>query len=265
MSGTPGLIGSAKEHPARRQLERLLPYSAAIGSGIVIDSFGKTSKQQDIIIYDRQCCPVFSINDTPEATFYPCEGVIAVGEVKSTMNTKEVLDSIAKIQSVKKLRRASIPVNGLDGLPTFPWRQYGDSGGLFGTVAQQYDQAHNELDQIYSFVLCAKFGLIGTSMHKLVTAALAQMSKEEAPNAFISLEDGFIVPQSSSLNSLLLSLHGATGMSFCAEKEKAFLFLLTRLNHCVRSGRTVSIGAFDKYFLETPDEFHTTRMEFVAA
>ena len=267
MGGTPGLIGSAKEHPARKQLERLLPHSAAVGSGLVIDSYGRTSKQQDIIIYDRQCCPVFSVNDTPEATFYPSEGVIAVGEVKSTMNTKELLDSVKKIQSVKSLRRFATPTDGLDGKPTLPWRQYGSPSGVFGLASEQFDQDSNELDQIYGFVLCAKFGLIATSMHKLVTDTLAHVIKYEAPNAFISLADGFIVPQDAVQNRLTLSLHGATGMSFCAEPDKAFLFLITRLNHYVRNGRAPCVEAFDRYFSTAPDEvstFSTTTIEFGA-
>jgi hypothetical protein len=81
-AGTPGLIGAAKKHPARVQLERLMPGGVAVGSGIIVDSYGQASRQQDIVIYGK-LCPVFTHNDAPEATHFPVEGVIAVGEVKS--------------------------------------------------------------------------------------------------------------------------------------------------------------------------------------
>ena len=41
--------------------------------------------------------------------FYPCEGVFAVGEVKSTIGTKEAKDVIRKIASVRRLSRFARP------------------------------------------------------------------------------------------------------------------------------------------------------------
>jgi hypothetical protein len=89
----------------QRKLEHLLPVGIGVGSGCVIDSFGGTSKQQDVILYEKAFCPIFSVNDTPETTYYPCEGVIAVGEVKSTVASKELTDIFKKIHSVKMLKR----------------------------------------------------------------------------------------------------------------------------------------------------------------
>ena len=67
--------------PVRHRLEQILSRGIAVGSGCVIDSYGNVSRQQDVVLYEREICPVFSINDTPEARYCPCEGVIAVGEV----------------------------------------------------------------------------------------------------------------------------------------------------------------------------------------
>ncbi|MCD4818836.1 MAG: hypothetical protein K8S23_09105 [Candidatus Cloacimonetes bacterium] len=98
---TPVLVGTAKENEIRRKLEDIFPSSIGLGSGCIIDSYGHTSNQTDIILYEKEICPVFCINNTPESTYYPCEGVIAVGEIKSTLKTKELVDSMAKIESVK--------------------------------------------------------------------------------------------------------------------------------------------------------------------
>ena len=76
---TPGTVGSAMEQPVRKQLEQILPRGLAVGSGFVIDTYGGTSRQTDIVLYERDICPVFSINDTSETTYYPCECVVAAG------------------------------------------------------------------------------------------------------------------------------------------------------------------------------------------
>ena len=101
-AGTPGLVGASKEHPARLLLSQLIPDGFGIGSGIVVDSHGNMSKQQDLVIYET-FAPIFSINNTPEATFYPVEGVVAVGEVKSKLAKEQLRDSFEKIRSVKSL------------------------------------------------------------------------------------------------------------------------------------------------------------------
>ena len=48
---------------------------------------------------------MFSINNTPGTTYYPCEGVIAVGQVKSILNRQHLKDEFRKIASVNRLRR----------------------------------------------------------------------------------------------------------------------------------------------------------------
>ena len=102
---TPGLVGSAIENSVRCELECLLPRGISVGTGCVIDSYKKTSRQIDVVLYERDICPVFRVNNTPEATYYPCEGVIAVGEIKSILNSTSLEDAFKKIESVKTLKR----------------------------------------------------------------------------------------------------------------------------------------------------------------
>ena len=106
---TPGTVGAAMEQPVRDQLDQVLPRGIAVGEGFVIDSYGGTSRQQDVVLYERGICPVFSINQTPETTFYPCEGVIAVGEIKSSLDRESLKDAFKKVASVKALRRHIVP------------------------------------------------------------------------------------------------------------------------------------------------------------
>ena len=87
---SPGQIGSAREVPVREKLMQLLPRGVGVGSGCVIDSFGNTSRQMDVVLYEKEMCPVFAINEDPASTYYPCEGVIAVGEIKSAIDSREL-------------------------------------------------------------------------------------------------------------------------------------------------------------------------------
>lgn len=68
---TPGTIGTAMEGSAIRPLKNVLPRGVAFGSGFVVDTAGRTSRQMDVILYERDICPVFSVNDQPETTYYP--------------------------------------------------------------------------------------------------------------------------------------------------------------------------------------------------
>ena len=71
-----------------------------VWSGCVIDSYGNTSRQMDVVLYEKEVCPVFAINEDPAETYYPCGGVIAVGEVKTAIDSSELVDIFKKVKSV---------------------------------------------------------------------------------------------------------------------------------------------------------------------
>ena len=173
---TPGQVGSAREHPLRRKLTQLLPGGVGIGSGCVIDSFGNTSKQMDVVLYEEDLCPVFSVNEDPAATYYPCEGVIAAGEVKSVLDSRELEDTFKKIASVKRLRRyAQLSPSGRPRMADYvAFRKYGSLNSAVTPSPGDYNQDLHPSDQIYGFslvgrlklareTLCSKFIELSTS------------------------------------------------------------------------------------------------------
>ena len=142
----------------RDQLDQVLPRGIAVGEGFVIDSYGGTSRQQDVVLYERDICPVFSINQTPETTFYPCEGVIAVGEIKSSLDRESLKDAFKKVASVKALRRHIVPnfmPHPETGQPIPLNRNYltprGDS-----IINMDEGQKDQERLQIFGFVLAGE-------------------------------------------------------------------------------------------------------------
>ena len=152
---TPELVGDAMEQPVRDRLEQILPRGIGVGSGCVIDTKGGTSRQMDVVIYERDLCPEFCINNSPETTYYPCEGVIAVGEVKSVIGKRELADAFRKIRSVKELHRAFKKTED-DG---YVGRRYCDHGSA--TALGFYWDRTNKGD-IFGFVLAEKSNIAVT-------------------------------------------------------------------------------------------------------
>ena len=102
-------IGSNKELSVISKLKDVLPEGIGIGSGFVYDSSGRVSNQCDIILYESEFALKCCINDNEKDTYYNCESVIAVGEVKSTCGEREMRDVLTKFNNLAKLERYLSP------------------------------------------------------------------------------------------------------------------------------------------------------------
>ena len=91
------LVGSAREFIVKRVLRAILPPIVHIGSGKVVDSHRKKSRQIDIVIYDSRF-PVFEIQSGIE--IYLLEGVIATIEVKSILTKKSLFEALENTLSL---------------------------------------------------------------------------------------------------------------------------------------------------------------------
>ncbi len=188
---TPGSVGAAKEKPARDRLEHLLPPGIGVGSGHVIDSHQKTSRQMDVVIYEKSICPVYCINDTPETTYYPCEGVIAVGEIKSSLASDELADIFEKIASVKTLKRYSKqkaerrPMYELD----VPYRKYGTTTPVMQRLpgVSDYNQEDISFDQIYGFALAGVLKLKPETLCSKFIEHATEVGASSSPNIIVLL------------------------------------------------------------------------------
>lgn len=89
------------------------------------------------------------INDDTANTYYNCESVIAVGEVKSDASIYDVRDSIDKLVKVKQLKRYND--NG------YVFRKYFSPITITDSLKGNkipYNSDDNNLAQIYTFLLC---------------------------------------------------------------------------------------------------------------
>ena len=188
---TPGLVGSAKEHPVKKKLEHILPSGIGVGSGCVIDSYGNTSRQMDVVLYEKNICPAYFINGAPETAYYPCEAVVAVGEIKSSLRSRELEDIFRKIESVKRLKRFSEKLlsERVVSFLSVPYRRYGTTAPVthqsFGDM--DYNQEDNSLDQIFGFALAGELKLKAqTFCEKFVDRARA-MELNLTPNLIVTV------------------------------------------------------------------------------
>lgn len=249
---TPVLIGSAREKEVIRKLELLLPNGVGIGSGCVIDSYGNTSKQIDIIIYEKNMCPIFCINESPETTYYACEGVIAVGEVKSALNKKELKDIFEKSSSVKQLTRHSVKEKTGFGNEAYPYRKYNSTTSIIGAIDENFDQKNKIHDQIFFFAICGKLETGITALLKNINSCLIDFPKNLEMNLISILDTGSIIFINEEENNITHEARSAD-VIFCHNiPDESFPFLLQTLYQAIHSGRSVPIKAFNRYLNNSP-------------
>ena len=284
---TPSTVGSAAEQPVRSQLEQVLPRGVGVGEGFVIDSYGGTSQQQDVVIYERDLCPVFSINQTPQTTYYPCECVIAVGEIKSWLDRKSLDDAFKKVSSVKALRRHTVTdfmPNPTTGEPISLKRNYlSPQGDSIVEVSEGSEQ--KERGQVFGFVLAGESRLTCNSLVAAFQAGAAGMEESQVPNVLVTL-DGCVAcwgkfgrQKRREVRKTGRGTYGvavrkggpegwqpswsaamATHVGGCQDSDP-FRMLVRWIRQGVELGRTSDVRSFDRYF-EAKSTGHSTTQWF---
>ena len=271
---TPSTVGTAAEQPVREQLEQILPRGIGVGEGFVIDSYGGTSRQQDVVLYERDICPVFSINRTPQTTYYPCEGVIGIGEIKSSLDGNLLQDAFQKVASVKQLRRHTVHgfmPNPTTGEPIPSRRNYLTPRGDSIVRLDEGLEAKERL-QIFGFVLAGESRLKHETLVAHFLACAAQVGDSLSPNLLATLDGhsiswGNIAKQERK--ETYQSKEGTYGVrvhkdgpeswetSWSAKtathvgghkNTDAFRLLVRWIKQGAELGRTSSVRSFDRYF-----------------
>ena len=272
---TPSTVGSAAEQPVRDQLEQVLPRGVGVGEGFVIDSYGGTSRQQDVVLYERDICPEFSINRTPQTTYYPCEGVIAVGEIKSWLDRASLEDAFKKVASVKALRRhavAGLMPHPTTGKPIPLKRNYLSPRGDDSVIRLDQGPEQKEREQIFGFILAGESRLSRELLAAAFAALAAGKDESRLPNLLVTL-DGYVVKwgkiAKGERKEVRKSADGTYGVtvykdgpegwqsSWCAatathvggsEEPETFRLLVRWVRQAAEQGRTSHVRSFDRYF-----------------
>lgn len=165
----PGEFGVYRELLIHNWLRLYIPKKYGISSGFIINSENKISTQCDIIIYDIYHTP--QIQTEENQNFFPIETVLAVGEVKSDINTfSDLKKFVEKLSEVKKMRS-----------------EVKKPKPYFKPFPGNFDLEKNPYDNVFTFLVCNKFHFdpIGQKFN-------VNIDKIHRPNLILSLNDGLI-------------------------------------------------------------------------
>ena len=250
---TPGLVGSAIENPVRNLLATVLPSGLSVGTGCVVDSYANTSRQMDIVLYERDICPVYRVNDTPEATYFPCEGVVAVGEVKAAIDGLKLDDAFEKIESVKALQRYWEEFQ-----PTVPrekrYRQYGIAGNVAG-IRSANENEERERNEIFGFVLAGTSKLRPESVVQRYENRAKNKGAGTCPNVLATMDGVYVRPFVSDGGGRAISkrsFHTGDRVGYY-ERVASFSHLIDELYEAYRYGHTAPLETFRRYLVTCED------------
>jgi hypothetical protein len=116
--GHPGEKGDNSELNWLKTISEFLPKRYQATKGQVLDSQGDFSDVIDVIIFDRQYCPLWFSNGSSH--YIPAESVYAVFEAKQNLNKDHVEYASEKAASVRNLHRTSAQVVHVSGVETKP-------------------------------------------------------------------------------------------------------------------------------------------------
>lgn len=111
--GHPSAKGDATEFAWCRTIGSFLPRRYRVAKAFVIDAYSNVSDQLDVVVYDRQYCPLFF--ETEGARYIPAESVYAVFEVKQELDAAQIEYAGKKAASVRRLHRTNMPVYTANG------------------------------------------------------------------------------------------------------------------------------------------------------
>ncbi len=107
--------GIGVEDIVREELRRILPSRYAVEKGVLIDRHGRTGGDYDAIVFNDHWFPQVKAGatDTSRRSYYPIEGVYAVGEIKQTLDYSSVDSALKKLVIAHRLDRPRTFANRL--------------------------------------------------------------------------------------------------------------------------------------------------------
>lgn len=165
----PAELGTEREEIIRQFLRAYLPKRFDVSTGFAFDCHGCVSHQLDIIIADSLACPRF--DSAGGHRFFPCESIVAVGQVKSSLTTRdEFRKSLENLESAKSLDRS------------------GDGSAIDTTFMETLNHREYHLHQLFSFVFITGKSLAPTTLHQELLDYVLSTEPHLWPNVIFALD-----------------------------------------------------------------------------
>ncbi|MHA7108296.1 DUF6602 domain-containing protein (plasmid) [Bacillus sp. C-3-6] len=177
-----GEYGKYREDACKDFVKSIIPGHQDVSDGFLINTEEGDegiSTQCDIVVFDKSS-PIFSAS---HIKFFTVETVTAIGEVKSTLDTGELIDALIKLAKNKEMRVKNLR----NCTVTYRDPQY---------KSQEYDPYTYHVDHMMSFLICKKIDAINKKklMKKIEKAYVAESINEiNRHNMILSLEDGLFL------------------------------------------------------------------------
>lgn len=176
----PAEFGRLREKLCADLLLRFLPSGLAVGDGFLVTPRDDVSTQLDLVIYSEAYGP--SLRGNRNASFFPVESVVGIGEVKSRLTKQQLVDALIKLSAAKALRERGCTSSAKRFPEPFNSRKP--------------DWHLNPYDQLFCFLICEKFDFNAESLISSGNARTDLFGTEVAArhriNLILSLEDGLI-------------------------------------------------------------------------
>lgn len=144
--------GDEVEMAARRVLIKSLPNKYHVGHGHLIDYRERVSPQLDVVVADRQNCPVFFTTEN-KTEYFLYESAYAVGEVKSTYyKSKNPVSEFCEV--IAKIKAGLYRVR----TPFFPAPPTEEQTARLAAEAPYYDIGSLYRNALFTFMLFAHSG-----------------------------------------------------------------------------------------------------------
>src|SRR3954467_9697482 len=114
--------GEVNEQYFIEVLRNYLPNRYTVHKATILDSVGQVSDSIDVVVHDRQYTP--TLLDSESHRYIPAEAVYAVFECKPKVDKGYLQYAGKKAESVRKLKRTSVPIPHAGGEPYPPKRHF---------------------------------------------------------------------------------------------------------------------------------------------
>lgn len=99
-----GEFGGYRERIVASLINKFLPKHFSIGDGFAVNTASTRTKQIDLVVYDAENTPTL---ESAGARFFPFETVVALGEVKSTLDFTRLRAAIDVMRDNKRIRECT--------------------------------------------------------------------------------------------------------------------------------------------------------------
>jgi len=221
-----GEQGAARENIVREFLRSHLPSRFEVSSGFVFDSEGAVSSQIDIIVADATMTPRFEV--AGGIRFYPCESVVAVGQVKTHCDSRrKAWDALCNLRSVSMLDRSA--------------------GGraLCDRSGSPIDHKRDHLDRVFTFLFVIDKVLHPDLMREVMLEYVQRSDSHTWPNLVFAL--GRYLATYACDDGVCPNTIHARGISVARDEDgnNALLQFYVFLSQAIVSTRVARMSSWD--------------------